>query len=86
MTIRKNLVEWLTQRGTALVIVPTLFLGNTFTVLLVLNFIVFEHLYFGLKEILTDYIHDEVTRNLLITLIQILMLIVIKNTFLLLNF
>lgn len=87
--IKASLASWFFQRSTALLIAPIILLcalrfypANVSTFIL-LNFLVFFHIHFGLKEILADYIHHNVTRNLLFALLQIIIIIAMKNAFVL---
>jgi succinate dehydrogenase hydrophobic anchor subunit len=75
--------NWLIQRATALVIafcVCILFVcGNASHIFAFsLTFFVFVHLYMGLQEILADYIHHEITRDLVTLLLRIVIFILIK--------
>jgi succinate dehydrogenase hydrophobic anchor subunit len=79
-TNRDTLVHWLIQRGTAALMVPTFLLANVST-LISLNLLLFWHLHIGLEEILADYIHHEVTRNLIVMLLRVLLLVAIKYSF-----
>ena len=51
-----------------------------------LNILVFWHLYLGVEEILADYVHNEVIRNLFLILLRILIIISIKYVFVLFVF
>lgn len=70
--------HWLTQRGTAIVILLTLLLAPFSVFAFVLTFSLFWHLYLGLEEILADYIHNEVIGILIITLLRIFLLFNLK--------
>jgi succinate dehydrogenase hydrophobic anchor subunit len=74
--------HWLIQRATALLLLPTFILATSIqTALICLNVLVFSHLLLGLEEILADYVHHEVTRNLILILIKVLLLIISKYVF-----
>nr|YP_010736361.1 succinate dehydrogenase-ubiquinone-cytochrome b small subunit [Zygnema circumcarinatum]QKQ14689.1 succinate dehydrogenase-ubiquinone-cytochrome b small subunit [Zygnema circumcarinatum]WEL36334.1 succinate dehydrogenase-ubiquinone-cytochrome b small subunit [Zygnema circumcarinatum] len=81
-TTRDTLAHWLLQRVTAALLVPTLLLANVSTFIL-LNILLFWHLHVGIKEILADYVHHEVTRNIIVVLFQILIIICMKYAFVL---
>nr|YP_009755785.1 succinate:cytochrome c oxidoreductase subunit 4 [Gonatozygon brebissonii]QIQ23063.1 succinate:cytochrome c oxidoreductase subunit 4 [Gonatozygon brebissonii] len=74
---KETLAHWLFQRATAILLLPTIVLANpaTFFLLIVL---VSLHLFLGLEEILADYVHHEVTRNFILKLLRIFLLIIIK--------
>lgn len=82
MTTRDTLAHWLLQRGTAVLLAPTILLANVSTLIL-LNILLFWHLHVGIKEILADYVHHEVTRHLILVLLRILILILMKYAFVL---
>ncbi len=77
---RDTLTHWLLQRGTAALMAPIVLIANAST-LISLNLLLFWHLHVGLEEILADYIHHEVTRHLIITLLRLLLLVAIKYAF-----
>jgi succinate dehydrogenase hydrophobic anchor subunit len=77
--------SWLIQRGTAILIAPCVFLGNI-SVLSILVILASFHLYIGVTEILTDYIHHEVTRLLFNILFSFLVLIFLKESLMILAF
>jgi succinate dehydrogenase hydrophobic anchor subunit len=79
-TNRDTLVHWLIQRGTAALMIPTFLLANV-SALISLNLLLFWHLHIGLEEILADYIHHEVTRNLIVMLLRVLLVVAIKYSF-----
>lgn len=81
-TTRDTLANWLVQRGTAAVIAPIILVANAST-LIFFNILLFLHLHVGIKEILADYIHHEVTRNLLYVLLRIVIIVVMKYAFVL---
>ena len=80
--IKASLASWFVQRSTALLIAPIIILSNVSTFVF-FTFLVFFHIHFGLREILADYIHHNVTRNLLFALLQIIIIIALKNAFVL---
>ena len=81
-TNHSALNHWLIQRATAILLLPTIILASSFQMSLIcLNILVFWHIFLGLDEILADYVHHEVTRNLILILLRILILIVIKYVF-----
>jgi succinate dehydrogenase hydrophobic anchor subunit len=84
-THRETLTHWLVQRITAALLVPTILLANVSTLLL-LNIILFWHFHIGIQEILADYVHHEVTRNVVLMLLRVLVLIVMKYVFVLFVF
>lgn len=77
--MKHTLPNWLIQRATALVITSSILLGNASHIFAFsLTFFVFVHLYMGLQEILADYIHHEITRDLVTLLLRIVIFILIK--------
>lgn len=79
---KASLANWVVQRGTAALLAPIIIVSNASTFIL-LNLLLFWHLHFGIKEILADYIHHNVTRNLLYALLRIIIIIVMKYAFVL---
>jgi complement component 1 Q subcomponent-binding protein len=79
---RETMAHWLLQRSSALLLIPTILIANVST-LIFLNILLFWHLRIGIEEILADYIHHEVTRNFILMLLRVLILIVIKYVFVL---
>ena len=78
--------HWLLHRSTAMLIFSTFILSPFWFVLMALNILVFWHLYLGVEEILADYVHNEVIRNLFLILLRILIIISIKYVFVLFVF
>ena len=75
-------VHWLIQRATAIFLLITILFATSLNhALFCLNIILFWHLYLGLEEILSDYVHHEITRNLLLILLKIFILILAKYAF-----
>jgi succinate dehydrogenase hydrophobic anchor subunit len=70
--------HWLSQRGTAIVILITLLTAPFSVFTLVLTFSIFWHFYLGLEEILADYIHNEVIGILFLNLLRIFLLLNFK--------
>lgn len=79
---KETLVHWLFQRTTAIILFPIIILANPGTLIWFFLF-AFWHLFLGLEEIIADYIHNEVTRNLILRLLRIYLLIVLKYAFVL---
>ena len=79
-TYRETLVHWYTQRATALFLIPTLLIANVKT-LICLNLVLFWHFRIGLEEILADYIHHDITRNVIYIFLRALILITMKYAF-----
>nr|AND50457.1 succinate dehydrogenase subunit 4 [Flatbergium novo-caledoniae] len=77
---RETLGHWLIQRMTATFLVPTILIANVSTLIL-LNISLFWHIYVGIEEILTDYVHHEITRNWILILLRVFCLIIIKYVF-----
>jgi succinate dehydrogenase hydrophobic anchor subunit len=74
--------HWLIQRATAISFGPTIILATSIQMALnCLNILVLLHIYLGLEEILVDYVHHEVTRNIILILIKVLLLIISKYVF-----
>nr|YP_009775871.1 succinate dehydrogenase subunit 4 [Bartramia patens]QJA16097.1 succinate dehydrogenase subunit 4 [Bartramia patens] len=78
---RETLGHWLLQRMTAASLIPIILILNVFTLIL-LNILLFWHIHVGIKEILTDYVHHEITRNWILILFRVFCLIIIKYVFL----
>jgi succinate dehydrogenase hydrophobic anchor subunit len=74
---RETLGHWLLQRMTTTFLVPTILIANISTLIL-LNISLFWHIHVGIKEILTDYVHHEITRNWILILLKVFCLIIIK--------
>nr|AND50907.1 succinate dehydrogenase subunit 4 [Sphagnum wulfianum] len=74
---RETLGHWLLQRMTATFLVPTILVANVSTLIL-LNISLFWHIHVGIEEILTDYVHHEITRNWILILLRVFCLIIIK--------
>ncbi len=77
---RGTLEHWLLQRITAAFLIPTILIANVSTLIL-LNILLFWHIHVGIKEILVDYVHHEVTRNWILILLRVFCLIIIKYVF-----
>jgi succinate dehydrogenase hydrophobic anchor subunit len=66
---KETLGHWLLQRMTATTfLVPTILITNVSTLIL-LNISLFWHIYVGIEDILTDYVHHEITRNWILILL-----------------
>nr|BDZ75710.1 succinate dehydrogenase subunit 4 [Fissidens protonematicola] len=78
---RETLGHWLLQRMTAAFPIPTILISNVSTLIL-LNILLFWHIHVGIEEILTDYVHHEITRNWILILFRVFGLIIIKYFFL----
>jgi succinate dehydrogenase hydrophobic anchor subunit len=69
------------QRMTAAFLFPFLIISQvSFTFLLVLS--LFWHILVGIEDIIADYVHQEMTRNLILVSLRLCLLIVIKDVFL----
>jgi len=78
---RETLGHWLIQRMTAASLILTILISNVSTLIL-LNISLFWHIHVGIEEILTDYVHHEITRNWILILFRVFCLIIIKYGFL----
>lgn len=78
---RETLGHWLLQRMTAASLIPTILISNVSTLIL-LNMLLFHHINVGIEEIMTDYVHHEITRNWILILFRVFCLIIIKYVFL----
>jgi succinate dehydrogenase hydrophobic anchor subunit len=76
----ETLGYWLLQRMTAASLIPTILISNVSTLIL-LNILLFWHIHVGIEEILTDYVHHEITRNWIFILFRVFCLIIIKYVF-----
>nr|YP_010704327.1 succinate dehydrogenase subunit 4 [Huperzia crispata]WCP18603.1 succinate dehydrogenase subunit 4 [Huperzia crispata] len=79
-TQRETLRHWLLQRITAVFLIPTIFIANVST-LIMLNILLFWHTNVGIEEILADHVHHEVTRNRILILVRVFFSIIIKYVF-----
>lgn len=71
--------HWLIQRTTALLLLLILIFSPSLPqVLFLVTIVLFWHLYLGLEEILSDYVHHEVTRELSLLLLKIFSIILAK--------
>ena len=72
------------QRITAAFLLPLIIIykkvSSTFLVLV--NLSLFWHINEGIEEIMADYVHQEMTRNLILVYLRLFLLIVIKDVFL----
>lgn len=80
---KEPLTHWLLQRSTAILLIPSFF-SATPSSLIVLNIAMFWHAHIGISEILADYVHNSVTRVFVGTLMQVVVLIAMKDFFILL--
>jgi succinate dehydrogenase hydrophobic anchor subunit len=78
---RETLGDWLLQKMTAASLIPIILISNVSTLIL-LNILLFWHIHVGIEEILTDYVHHEITRNWILILFRVFCLIIIKYVFL----
>jgi succinate dehydrogenase hydrophobic anchor subunit len=79
-THRETLRHWFLQRMTATFLVPTILIANVSTLIL-LNISLFWHIHVGIEEILTNYVHHEITRNWILILLRVFCLIIIKYVY-----
>jgi succinate dehydrogenase hydrophobic anchor subunit len=77
---KESLGHWLLQRMTAASLIPTILISNVSTLILS-NILLFWHIHVGIEEILTDYVHHEITRNWILILFRVFCLIIIKYVF-----
>nr|YP_009047304.1 succinate dehydrogenase subunit 4 [Ptychomnion cygnisetum]AGN74056.1 succinate dehydrogenase subunit 4 [Ptychomnion cygnisetum]AHG59118.1 succinate dehydrogenase subunit 4 [Ptychomnion cygnisetum] len=77
---RETLGHWLLQRMTAASLIPIIFISNVSTLILS-NILLFWHIHVGIEEILTDYVHHEMTRNWILILFRVFCSIIIKYVF-----
>nr|YP_003412107.1 succinate dehydrogenase subunit 4 [Phaeoceros laevis]ACT75315.1 succinate dehydrogenase subunit 4 [Phaeoceros laevis] len=77
---KETLGHWPLQRISAAFLIVMIFIANASTLIL-LNILLFWHIHVGIEEILTDHVHHEVTRNLILILLRIFFLIIIKYAF-----
>jgi succinate dehydrogenase hydrophobic anchor subunit len=80
--------HWFIQRGTALLLIPTIWIVIQVPLfgIALINIILFWHFQIGIEEILADYIHHEMTRNLILMWTRILMVALMKYLFLFIIF
>ena len=77
---KESLGLWLLQRMTAASLILTILISNVSTLILS-NILLFWHIHVGIEEILTDYVHHEITRNWILILFRVFCLIIIKYVF-----
>lgn len=77
---KESLGHWLLQRMTAASLILTILISNVSTLILS-NILLFWHIHVGIEEILTDYVHHEITRNWVLILFRVFCLIIIKYVF-----
>lgn len=71
--------HWLLQRATAIFLLLIFLCSPSLSqALLLIIFFLFCHLYLGLEEILSDYVHHELTRELSLLFLKILILVLAK--------
>ena len=74
------------QRITAAFLLPLIFIYKKVSSTFLLNISLFWHINEGIEEIMADYVHQEMTRNLILVHLRLFLLIVIKDVFLSLVF
>ena len=77
---KESLGHWLLQRMIAASLILTILISNVSTLILS-NILLFWHIHVGIEEILTDYVHHEITRNWILILFRVFCLIIIKYVF-----
>jgi len=70
------------QRITAALLLPLIIIYKKLSSTFLLNLFLFWHINEGIKEIMADYVHQEMTRNLILVYLRLFFLIVIKDVFL----
>lgn len=70
------------QRITAAFLLPLIIIYKKVSSTFLLNLSVFWHINEGIEEIMADYVHQEMTRNLILVYLRLFLLIVIKDVFL----
>lgn len=74
-----QLGHWFLQRITAVLLISSFFLIG----FILCNILLFWHMHIGIEEILIDYVHNEIIRTSILVLLRILLLLIIKYTFVL---
>lgn len=74
------------QRMTAALLLPLIIIYKKVSSTFLLNLSLFWHINEGIEEIMADYVHQEMTRNLILVYLRLFLLIVIKDVFLSLVF
>lgn len=77
-----QLGHWFLQRITAILLISSIFLIGQ-SAFILWNILLFWHIYIGIEEIVMDYVHNEVIRTSILVLLRILLLLIIKYTFIL---
>ncbi|XP_061977187.1 uncharacterized protein At2g39795, mitochondrial-like [Populus nigra] len=72
----------LLQRITAALLIPLIIIYKKVSSILLPNLFLFRHINEGIKEIMADYVHQEMTRNWILVYLRLFLLIVIKDVFL----
>lgn len=70
------------QRITAAFLLPLIIIYKKVSSTFLLNLFLFWHINEGIEEIMADYVHQEMTRNLILVYLRLFFLIVIKDVFL----
>ncbi len=70
------------QRITAALLLPLIIIYKKLSSTFLPNLFLFWHINEGIKEIMADYVHQEMTRNLILVYLRLFFLIVIKDVFL----
>ncbi|XP_011027764.1 PREDICTED: uncharacterized protein At2g39795, mitochondrial-like isoform X2 [Populus euphratica] len=72
----------LLQRITAALLIPVIIIYKKVSSIFLPNLFLFRHINEGIKEIMADYVHQEMTRNWILVCLRLFLLIVIKDVFL----
>ncbi|CAN1155586.1 Uncharacterized mitochondrial protein ymf17 [Linum perenne] len=70
------------QRITAALLLPLIIIYKKLSSTFLPNLFLFWHINEGIKDIMEDYVHQEMTRNLILVYLRLFFLIVIKDVFL----
>ncbi|KAL9355428.1 hypothetical protein Peur_053398 [Populus x canadensis] len=72
----------LLQRITAALLIPLIIIYKKVSSIFLPNLFLFWHINEGIKEIMADYVHQEMTRNWILVYLRLFLLIVTKDVFL----
>ncbi|KAB5560642.1 hypothetical protein DKX38_005599 [Salix brachista] len=70
------------QRSAAVLLLPLIIIYKKVSSIFLPNLFLFRHINEGIKEIMADYVHQEMTRNWILVYLRLFLLILVKDVFL----
>ncbi|KAJ6738218.1 ACIDIC PROTEIN MAM33 MITOCHONDRIAL putative-RELATED [Salix koriyanagi] len=70
------------QRSAAVLLLPLIIIYKKVSSIFLPNLFLFRHINEGMKEIMADYVHQEMTRNWILIYLRLFLLILVKDVFL----